>query len=177
MDLEGFAKTITVYARAAFVVCVGEQVVRSLVSDPGYSLAQHALGVAARWVAGGDFVGDSLSDLLMDANEDGILTFEQLCKNDEAAKAYLCLESVLAYVAWHSYRMSGKHVGSLVSEVSEATVSLVVSQAEIVETYDPQCTEQFYEYLLVHCQSDGSSQLGRPIDLEQLKQHARLGPP
>jgi hypothetical protein len=173
MDVEAFVRTVTIYGRAAFLLCIGEQMLQSLVEEPGYPLAQQAFGEAVRWLASGKFVGDILSDQLLSESDEGILIYQQECEKENAVNAYICLEGVLAYVAWHSYTLSGELVGALVSDVTEYTVGDTLDLAKPVLTFDPKYTQEVYDHLTERYRILHGDEVGMPITFEDIRGQVR----
>ena len=86
MNVEELVDTVTIYGRAAFVLCIGEPFLELLTEDPGYATALQAFGEAKRWLAGEDVAGDTLSDLLHSAKDEGMLLYGSETRNEDAGK-------------------------------------------------------------------------------------------
>jgi hypothetical protein len=122
-------QTASVSQRVAFALAVGYSALPRIRDVEGVAFARRALDEAARWAAGEKVAADALVDYLMNEREQGVLLFEDRCPDDACRRAWMPVQTALAYAAWHARRAEGGAPDSLLSEVSEDTPALLWQQA------------------------------------------------
>lgn len=122
-------QTASVPQRVAFALAVGYSALPQIRDVEGVALARRALDEAARWAAGENVAADVLVDYLMNEREEGVLLFEDRCPDDACRRAWMPVQTALAYTAWQARRAEGRAPDSLLSEVSEDTPGLLWQQA------------------------------------------------
>lgn len=127
--LVGLLQTASVPQRVAFALAVGYSALSQIRDIEGVAFARRALDAAARWAAGEKVAADVLVDYLMNEHEEGVLLFEDRCPDDACRRAWMPVQTALAYAAWQARRAEGSASDSLLSEVSEDTLSLLWQQA------------------------------------------------
>lgn len=121
--------------RAAFAVVLGHATVPALAFDPeGQRAARQALDDAARWVSGEHITPEALTDLLVDEAERGLSSYEGRCTDDAERRAWMPVQTALAYVAWRAWRATGRLPAATVCQVSEETLHLLDDQVQQVGT-------------------------------------------
>lgn len=115
--------------RVAFAVAVGYRGLPAITDAEGAALARRALDAAARWAAGEEVDAGVLTDYLMNEREEGLLLFEDRCPDDACRKAWMPLQTALAYAAWQAWRSEGRMPAAMLSEVGEETLALLCEQA------------------------------------------------
>jgi hypothetical protein len=121
---------LSVHARVALALALARTMLPRLAADvAGHRLAQQAVAEAERWLATGNVSAQALTDLLMDEREQGLLLCEQQCTDAARRRAWIALESAIAYVAWQAWHAEGRVPAALVSEVGDDTLELLAGQA------------------------------------------------
>lgn len=115
--------------RVAFAVAVGYRGLAAITDAEGAAFARRALDDAARWAAGEKVGAVVLTDYLMNEREEGLLMFEDRCPDDACRRAWMPLQTALAYAAWQAWRAEGRVPAAMLSEVSEETLALLSEQA------------------------------------------------
>jgi len=115
--------------RVAFAVAIGYAALPNIGDIEEVAFARRALDDAARWAAGESVEAEVLVDYLMNEREEGVLLFEDRCPDEACRRAWMPVQTALAYAAWQARRAQGELPDSMLSEVSEETLALLRQQA------------------------------------------------
>ncbi len=173
MNVEELVDRVTIHGRVALVLCIGEPFFNLLTKDPDYGTTQKAFSQAVRWLAGESVTGDAVSDLLHNEADEKVLAYDREARDPSTRNAYVYVQGTLCYVAWHIYNKTGEYPGELTAGLSEEAIFYLLDSARDVPTYDEAYAERAYNYILSNYRIEGEDELGKPIDLEDVRQHVR----
>jgi Immunity protein Imm6 len=171
LDIKEFARALKIRARVTFVLSVAGMLLPELVDEgPRYLSALKAYEKALRWQEKLDVAGDELVDFLMNEKDGGMFAYVEARKPKKTDPAWTALAVAVAYVAWHAYRRKKEPVPEGVDDVTEKTVQYLLDEASKAQSFDEHYVKKLYDYLRSNHPIENGDELGKPIDMEKLKQ-------
>jgi hypothetical protein len=85
----------------------------------GFPIAQSAFDLARRWYDNDRISSDQIEDSLIPEYNKGVTDYEVAAQSQPELSAWLVLEDMLLYTAFHATKQAGEHPSSLIANVEE----------------------------------------------------------
>lgn len=118
------------YEKASILIGLCEKALPALQDRAVVGRAQAAIREMKCWSPVEKVSGHPLGDLLMNDNEEGLAADQMEAGNADARKALALLCYAAAYVSWHMSQQCEERPHNMVTEVTEETFDLALTEAE-----------------------------------------------